>query len=407
MATACQYLFRRDADALFPALDSAFVNQSLETLMKVIDHLVAKNPEAMFVFDPTAFNNQCHLYALMTTETITQVKTLRAALDVFSLTPVGQTIQGYYVDERFLYLSFFLSYAFLTDPKLLEKLTCKVLQTMKEPEPTKAFRVFLKDPGSLSSRIHASRLALNLLFAEHMKTVLSGELAAVANSNLQYKSDGGTGTLYTLPKIVGVAYMIDAMAKERIALHFKVKAITQEGTATFSCSPQNLAELEPSTPVVVFEMVVAGDSLNYTQCRDIAKRCPSHSRRNPSSRDRHKPSESCRFCTDKRVDVTPYLHKFERILAQSDKMFLALGADFVREKQSSFLPFFTDREKFPLLTALFEASVPNIQKMFLSMNASGNISVSHVYTDSAARASESALLIDDSYETHLTKRKLI
>lgn len=423
--TPCHYLFHRDAATLFPQQDSVLVNQSLQTLMAVINHLVISNPEAMFIFDPTAFNNQCHLYALFVAQAVNQTKMQKEAMRTIPSpvvsTPtsdgsgsIGKIIQGYmeFVDRRFLYHSFFLSYAFLTDPKLIDRVVCKGLTAEKDKTPSKEFRLFLKDPGSL--RMHASREALNVLFAEHMKRTLSAEdgplyseLSAVANGDLQLAPSSGKGTLYTYPKFAGVAYMMDVLSRERIPLLFKVKVVTKEGTGSFLYSSRNVQVLDPTHPVVVFEMVATGEDLSYVECRDIAKRCPTHSRRNVSRKDRHDPKETCFFCTKSKVNMASYQQKFEAVLGKAGEMFSALGADFVMQNQRTFLPFFTDRVKFPQLTASFEASVPKIQELFLSMTTPLNMSVSHVYTDCASRASKDALLIDASYETHLEARGLV
>lgn len=413
--TPCQYLFRKDTKALFPAQEAGFVNQSLVTLMKIVDHLVRTNPEALFLFDPTAFNNQCHLYALFVAQAVNQIKIQTVVGSILPLTDaVEPAFLGYteYVDRRFLYLSFFLSFAFLTDPKLLEKLACKALTVMKSAAPSKEFRLFLKDPGSI--RTHASRSALNVLFAEHMQRVFTSgespldlELRAVANADLQLAPSAGKGTLYTFPKLAGVAYLIEELFRERIALLFKVKVLTKEGIATFMHSNQNLRALGPTAPVVVFELMATGDSLTYLECHEIAKRCPTHSRRNVSSKDRHKPTERCLFCSPNKVDVAVHRQRFQPALTATNEMLQALGADFVVRNQKPFLGFFSDRMKFPRLTALFEASVPNIERHFLSGIKPNSMSVSHVYTDCAAMALRDALVIDAAYETHLSDRGLV
>ena len=413
--TPCQYLFRKDTEELFPAQDAGFVNESLVTLMKIVDHLVRENPEALFLFDPTAFNNQCHLYALFVAQAVNQAKIQSIGTSVIPMPGAATTAPQDFrevIDRRFLYLSFFLSYAFLTDPKLLEKLSCKALTVMKAAAPTKEFRLFLKDPESI--RTHASRSALNLLFAEHMQKVfasgegpLDSELTAVAHADLQLTPSSGKGTLYTFPKIAGVAYLIDALFRERIALLFKVKVIAKEGVGSFMYSNQDIQALEEAAPVVVFEMVATGDFVTYLECRDVAKRCPSHSRRNVSSKDRHKPTEQCLFCSPNKIDIAPYSQKFQPALVKANEMLLALGADFVLQNQQPFLNFFSDREKFPRLTDLFESSVPNIEQCFLSMTKPLNMSVSHVYTDCAARAAQNKLIIDAAYEAHLNDRGLV
>jgi hypothetical protein len=355
---------------------------------------VAFHPEALFLFDPTAFNNQCHLYALMVAQTIDQAKI--------------ENVDA----KRFLCLSFCLSYAFLTDPKLIDQVACKALVAMKAAPPSKEFRLFLKDPES--TRMHAARQALNLLFEEHMKRTLSSgegsldpELALLAHQDLQFASDGGRGALYTFPKFAGVAYLVEAIFRENVALLFKVKVVTKEGNGSFSHSGQNIEALNPMMPVVIFEMVATDHSLSVAECLDNAKRCPNHSQRNVSRKNRHQATESCLFCTSSQVDVTSYQQRFQPLLMRTQEMFLALGADFILQEQRPFLSFFTDRKRFPQLTALFEKSIPTIEEFALSMTKPLNMSVSHAYVDSAAQASKSGLVIDASYETHLKTRGLI
>ena len=381
----CYNLFRKEPEELYPAQDSAFVNQSLETLTKIIDHLLVTRPEALFLFDPTALNNQCHLYALMTVQA---------------------------VDRRFLHLSFFLSHAFATDSKLLDKLVCKTLSAMQLAAPSQEFRGFVKD--SQGVRMRAARQALNRLFAEHMQTTfasgkgpLYSELSAIAHADPRLESTDGKERLYTLPKFAGVAYLIDVLAREKIPLLCKVKVITNEGTAVFTHSNHDVRALAPDAPVVVFEMVATGEGLSYLECHKIAQKCSTYSYRNASRAKRHPVEEPCLFCTPKRVDKAPYQQRFEPTLQRTDELFLALGADFVLQNQRPFLPFFSDRHNFPHLTQLFEASVPKIQECRLSMLEPLNMSVSHVYTDCAALASQETLVIEASYETHLTTRGLI
>lgn len=410
--TPCHYLFNQSANEMYPKLNGEFVNQSLEKLMQIIDHLVIANPEALFIFDPTAFNNQCHLYALIVAQAVNQPKIQSVVTTLLKMPDnVKGVLKGYIecIDRRFLYLSCFLSYAFLTDPKLLEKVACKALTAMKEAAPSKEFRLFVKDPGN--TRTHVSRSSLNVLFETHMKeTLASGEnseLAKIAHANLQLAPSSGRGTLYTFPKFAGVVYLVETIFYQNISLLFKVKVITKEGVGSFSYSSIDIQALGPMEPVVVFEMVATGDNLSYLECRDIAKQCPTHSRRNVSSKDRHDPKKSCLFCSSKQIDVGFYQKKFQPILSRPRDLFFALGADFVIQNQKPFLPFFSDPIAFPQLTHLFKTSVPNIKASSLSMTDSLSMSVSHVYTDCAAQASKSSLVIDAAYETHLQERGLI
>lgn len=213
-------------------------------------------------------------------------------------------------------------------------------------------------------------------------------------------------SLYTFPKFAGVVYLIDAVAKEKIPLVFKVKVVAEEGAGSFSFSKDDIQKLDPSKPVIVFEMIATGESLSYLDCHEIAAQCFNHSRRNIRSKDRHSSKIDCRFCSPKRIDVAPFKARFIPILEDTEEMLLALGADFTIQKQESFLPFF-ETEKYPRLSALFQRAVPKIQDCFLSRNKAMNLTVSHVYADCAKYAAKEELVIDAFYDKHLQARGLI
>jgi hypothetical protein len=363
----CFYLFGKEANELFPKEDEAFVNESFAKVMHAVDDLVASKRESLILFDPTAFNNQCHLYALL-------------------------AAQG--KEKKFFYLSFFLCYGFLADATLMEKVV---------KAEGKEFKRFLRDTEGV--RANAARSALNCLFEEQMKETSDSELCALANEDLQltYK---GKEQLYTFPKFAGVVYLIDAVAKDKIPLVFKVKVVTKEGTGSFSFSKHDIQKLDPAAPAIVFEMMATGEELSYLECHDIAVKCFNHSRRNIRSKDRHPSKADCLFCSPKRVDVAPFKERFIPILEETEEMLLALGADFTIQKQESFLPFFK-MEKYPRLMALFQRAVPKIQDCFLSRNKSMNLTVSHVYADCAKYAAGEELIIDSFYDKHLQTRGLI
>lgn len=387
--TPCNYLFGRETNEIFTRSKHSqeFINESLESLMKINRLLISKK-EALFLFDPTAFNNQCHLYALM----VAQKKS----------------------DEQFLHLTLFLSYAFLTDSSLLGKVCDKASKEVliNYPTPKKAFYTFLKDPEG--ERTRAARIALVALFESDLKKALSTEeselykeLYYVARQDLQLPPTSGSGTLYTYPKLAGVAYMINAVARDQLKLLFKIKVMTVQGTGSFTYCSTPAENVSEETPVMVFEMIATDENLTYVECRDIAKRCPTHSRRHPRTADRHKVEESCLFCTDKRADITPFRERILPALQAMDKMFYAMGADFILENQKPYLAFFSDESSFPILTRLFQESVPYIEKFALSLSKPLNMSVSHAYTDCKSHAFQDALLIDAPYEQHLRVRGLI
>lgn len=387
ISTPCYYLFGKETGEIFPLNKNSqeFINKSLKTLMQINLFLISRK-EALFLIHPTAFNNQCHLYALM----------------------VAQKNR----DERFLHLALFLSHAFLTDTSLLGKIADKVASETKieYPVPKKAFSTFLKDPEG--ERTRAARSALNLFFEHHLKNRLNSEdsllykeLSLLACRELQLPPTNGAGLLYTYPKLAGVAFLLDSVGREKIPLLFKVKVMTMGGLGSFTHCSTSFTNQEGA--VIVFEMIATDDSLTFLECRDLAKKCPSHSKRNPSKKNRHAEGTSCLFCTEKRIVVDPYKERILPVLQRADQMLFALGVDFILESQRPYLPFFSDENSFPMLTRLFQEALPNIENYGLSMKTPLNMSVAQVYADCALNAIQETFVMDASYEHHLKSRKLI
>ncbi|MBA3237399.1 MAG: hypothetical protein H0T62_03495 [Parachlamydiaceae bacterium] len=396
----CFYLFNQEAAIVYPKLSGEFVNQSLKNIMGIVDHLLVSNPESLFLFDPASCNNQCHLFSLINAQLLSHAMTQQQQQQ--------SDIKAEIPDKKFIYLSFFLSHAFLANSKLCEQVARKALQTMKSNEPTKQFCMFIKDPEGKSVR--AARNAINVLFADHMKTVLSKredplfkELALLAHEPKLTSCEDNGPILYTLPKFAGVAYFVDAIFKEEISVQFKVKVVTKEGNGLLCHTVHHF----PSVPVIVFEMVATDQTLSYKDFEEIAKKCPSFSQRNINQSKRHKNSDSCGFCTTRQINVEGYRERFQSIFERSNEMLLALGADFVLQRQKSFEGFFTNTVKYPLLTALFKESRDNIQKFCLSMDKPLSLSVLHAQPDSASFAAEDALIMDATFETHSKKRGLV
>lgn len=189
--TACHYLFNKSAEEIFPPhpYSSEFINKSLEMMMR-INRLMFSKEEAHFLLDPTAFNNQCHLYALIAAQKIQELRVVAS----FSM-PIKacRLIEDYCFDQRFLHLAMLLSYAFLTDLNLLEKLVEKSVPELEEPLeiPKKVFIKFLKDPITVKAITRTGRLALNVLFKEHLISTFNArqeplyqELSRLAQENL-------------------------------------------------------------------------------------------------------------------------------------------------------------------------------------------------------------------------------
>lgn len=386
----CQYLFGREAEEVFPQTMKRFskqlINEALATLMKVSAYLITKK-EALILFDPTAFNNQCHLYAMMTVQIVKNAKE---------------------IDERFIHLSFLLGYSILTDASLLGKIVKKVPKEIMGdiPHPEKEFEILIKDPTG--ERTRASRLSLNKLFKDYIYSSFSSENMPVYKELFRLANDPqlfvsyGPEKLYTLPKFAGVVYLIDTIARQQIPLIFKVKVLTNEGTGFFQHSDR-----KSGNAAIVFEMIAYDDAFTRELCLDITKRCPRNSERDVSRKKRHDEKETCCFCTSLKVDIAPYQTRYLPILKAASEMLYALGVAFIQERQPQFLKFFSDSKEFPILAEMFRYHAPNVDKLGLASTKASNIYVSHVFVDSAPFAEQDSMIMDAPYESHLSERGLI
>ena len=351
----CHYLFRKEASQLYDSskFSDEFVNQSLDTLMRInILFLTRKENDGFPFIDPAAFNNQCHLYALFA------AKIKKGYKEKTDEEKAAKT-----EENRFLHLSFLLSYTFLTDRNLLLDVinAASKKDQIQLPQPEKLFTLFAKD--SDGKLIRASRACLNDVFKRCIKdslnvsqerSALHKELYQLSLENLHIHSDSRIPALYTLPKLAGVAYLIH----ENIAFVIKAKVITKEGTGTliYKSAPK-----EGDDPVLIFE-AIASDELSIDQFRKIAERCPSFFERKPSSKNRHSEKEICQFCNPVQINQEPYQARFQKATESIQESLYALGADFINEVQPQFIKYFTDKNNYPHLSEIFDRATCNIRK---------------------------------------------
>lgn len=395
--SACHYLFGKEASEIYDTskFSEEFINQSLETLMRVNIFFLSKKENDGFPFiDPAAFNNQCHLYSLFAARIKQSYK------EKSKEEKLGQT-----QENRFLHLSFLLSYAFLTDRKLL----CQVIESGSDkeefvlPSSKELFYDFVKDSKGILTR--TARQSLNEVFEHCIKenfaaakerSLLHRELYLLSLENLQLLPDRGTKTLYTLPKLAGVAYLIN----ENIAFVIKTKIITKQGTGTLFFLNEPVSD---DKPVLIFE-AISSDDLSIGDFRKIAERCPSFFERKPSKKNRHDEEETCLFCNETQININPYQERFRKATESIQECLYALGADFIKEIQLPFRKFFEDKEKYPILTDIFQKAVLNIDELGLSMKRPLAFTVEHVYVDNAKHALSPEFRMNSSPESYSKAR---
>lgn len=395
--SACHYLFGKEAAEVFNSskFTDEFVNQSLETLMRVNAAFLSRQKNDGFsLLDPAAFNNQCHIYSLLA------AKIRKTYKEKTTEEKLAQT-----KENRFLHLSFLLAWTFLTERRLLSQ-AIQVAADNQEitlPSNRKLFDEFVKD--SEGKLIRTARLALNEVFANCIQetfhaarenSLLHRELYQLSLEDLQCPPSRGDKTLYTLPKLAGVAYLVN----EKISIIIKAKIITSAGTETMVYQS---APLEADDPVLVFE-AIASEEFSIETYEALAKRCPTYFFRNVGSANRHSEKQTCLFCTHNRVDPKPYQVRFAKATEHIQETLYALGADFVRELQLTFMKFFKDDVKYPLLAEIFQKAVLNIDKLGLSMKKPLAFTVDHVYLDDAQHALQPQLRMDSSPEAYLKSR---
>lgn len=408
--TFCNYLFGKEAEEIFTNIEinnvedkRKFIDQCLDVCMRAHEHVLT-NKEGLFLTDPRAFNNQCHLYSLRGVQMM--------KLDKLK-------------ESRFSLLSFFLSMSFMGSTTQFKNVVATALKELNEgyskqyskeknfyaafkdksiPFDRKNIQKFLQDDGNC--RTNAARLSLNQDFENYMKEELEhkkdqdplhAELYRLANENLRVKSpiSKSNDLFYTFPKLAGVALMLDAMAKEKIGFAVKVKVITKDGFAgTLQESSGTFEDLEP---IIIFDGIATDGSRTVKECREEAKSCPTYFQRDPAETKKH--NESCFFCKKTEQDLKPYEQRLKEVMKNPQEMFSAMGADFIENTQKEFKPFFEDKENYPVLSEIFSDALPNVEKLGFSM--------CHAHPDFGKHAQTLSMELDTAPEQFLKERGLV
>lgn len=410
--STCKYLFGREGNEIFGNLKFSknynsseqrkIVDECLELIMRINVFILTKK-DALFLIDPMASNNQCHLYSLRAAQIMKDYRYTS-----------GKEKLAKTEENRFLHLSFFISYSLMKDTTLFVQAVQRAIAEMGEkiPSPKRIFNDFLRDDGKYRER--SSRIALNRLFEGYVKDKLSlykennalyKDLYNIAHEKLQIESCEGRDVLYTYPKLAGVAYMVDILAKEQIPFVIKVKVITKNGAAGTIIQASDKAE--EKAPVIVFEAIATDGSLTLLKCTEEAKKCPTYFYQYTDKNQRHSEEKTCFFCKKATDDLEPYRQRLQTAMRTPEDMFYALGADFILRCQKDFQVFFKDDKKYPYLAKLFAYAIPKISELGLAMDKPITFSMCHVHMDSASHALSEKLLLDTSPEGILKDRGII
>ncbi len=242
------------------------------------------------------------------------------------------------------------------------------------------------------------RCIKDTLYEAKERSLLHHELYQLSLEELKLEQVRGKTKLklYTLPKLLGIAYLVH----ERMSFVIKTKVITKDGTGTLFYQS---APIKDDEPVLIFE-TMASDELSITDFREIGEHCPASFDRKPSRKDRHSEKETCLFCNPAPINISAYQERFDRATASIQDTLYALAADFVKEIQLPYMRFFEDKDKYPHLTEIFQQAVPNIEALQLSMRKPLAFTVDHVYVDSAQNALAPQMRMNSSPESFLKER---
>lgn len=404
-ANACQYLFGKSSKEIFPNYSEEFVNQSLDTIMRTnICFLSKQEGDAFPIIDPAAFNNQCHLYAMMAAK----IK------ETFKQNSNEEKL-AYTDQNRFLHLSFILSYTFINERNLICKLVDKAEKDgmLAQPKQKKLFQLFVKDCEGVM--VKTARKALNEVFEKTFKeeffakkdlSPLNHEIYSLSQEDLFLLPDSWNAhkkdiaPLYTIPKLASVAYMIN----EKMPIIIKSIVVTKEGVEKLTYQSRDMNEDES---VLVVEALTS-DYLSVNEFVKQASQCSSYFFRNASSKHRHAATEECLFCRKEIANIEKLKPLFDKAVQNLFRTFCALGADFVRIMQPQFqAKYFEDKEKYPLLTEIFQKACEDIELLNVDMKKPLAFSVLHFYADSAKNARKTKMRIEHSPEEFLKERGLL
>lgn len=418
--SSCQYLYGKTSQEVFDTrLNTHEIDLCLETLMNVHVFLFS-NKSAFFLVQPTAYNDQCHLYGLRTVQ----------IMRVYSqMTDAEKHARN--DTNCFLHLSVLLSFAFIINPHFyvemvqqgLKELKAGQLKKFRQPS-RKVMSQFLtalegRKPKAVAREAYNKLFityvhATALLFTEREKaSPLDHEICSMLTTEQLFLSlsrgegdffaQGDTMRLYTPPKFAGVALMVNLLEREEIPFAIKVMVITKQGTGSLSFLSKTPQENEP---VLIFEAFATDGSLTLQECRESAMFCPSYHRKSSSIKSH--PEANCLFCNPQKIDLKPFQDSLAHAAGNPKKMFLALGADYVlsSESQKQYLKYFTDSARYPALTTLFQEATTDIDALGLSMNKPTTFSVSFVYADYGSSAMSKHMLSNQPCAHHLKERKL-
>lgn len=413
--TNCQYLFGQDADQILFKLnhlskdkkneESQFIERCLELSMRVNTYLFT-HKDAILLLDPRAFNKQCQMYALRACQIN---KNYHQKSDEEKM---AQT-----EENRFLHLAFFLNYEF-RENAVYVKTVLSALKMMKmnpfnQNFTRKDFTKFLRDEDR--SREKASRIAFNQVFEKETKTVLhkiknqdpfTRELYQLSLENLKIEGTSlgtKTGELYTYPKLAGLAYLIDAVAREDIKFVIQTKIVSKDGfggTFYHASGP-----IEENDSVIVFGGFATDGSCSAPEKMEEAKKCPTYLYRN--NEKRHALNAKCFYCTPIEMDLNPIQEHLKKVMVSSKDLILGLGVEFMLAEQKPLLKFFQDSSKYPQLTSFFEISCSKIKDLGLDQDDKRIFGIYHTCTATGKSVLANEFAFDSSPEEFLKKKRII
>jgi len=194
----------------------------------------------------------------------------------------------------------------------------------------------------------------------------------------------------------------------------KVKVLTENGSGGVLVHPSR--NIQDDEPVIVLEAFATDGSpfipesnipFTVPNCREYAKRCPTYFHTYTQAKFKHAEKEPCFYCKEIDINLQLYKKRIVKAIESPEKLFYALGVDFILKQQPQFLHIFENKEKYPLLSDLFQNSKPFIEEFGLDMNHPSAFSICHVYSDEGKSGKSKNFQLDMTREVFLKNLGLL
>jgi len=347
------------------------------------------NQGKLFLFDPYAGFDQCHLTSLKLAEIYGKYVENGNGISAETITAE---------DARFLILCFICSQCFRHSMK-----------------PLKALLNGSKQAGIFESIINVCKKPAQIALGSVMKEYITESIEQIndnkeLHSLLQEKSLGtGRNGIFRYPKFAGVVLFNEKNKQLNIPIVFKIKVYSKTGfhvhAFVMNTSNNNKTQKQPA---IVFEgMAYKGKAHPFDEYINSRDACPQGFLSPPTTTE-HKGCCHCTPCSDEESSHEDVDFEAVKESSSLDEILCAEGADYSRlEQQDDVTKFFEDKEKYPQLHELYHKFSKFAVKSGLSMENTSAFVIEHAYPDTLDKATEKQRMLDTPVLQMLKNRGMI